>query len=42
MSAPPDAVTVGNEVTSATICSGTSTPSNAGTTEPIARAFACM
>ena len=36
MSAPPEAVTVGNETTSATICSGTVAPStDSGTTDPI-------
>src|ERR1700722_15643809 len=43
MSAPPDAVTVGNEVTAAAMRSGTSAPPrNSGTTEPIARLFASM
>ena len=43
MSAPPGAVTVGNEATSATIRSGTCAPSrNAGTTAPIAVLFASM
>src|ERR1700678_1277748 len=43
MSAPDGAVTVGNEVTSATIRIGTCVPArNSGTTAPIATLFAFM
>ena len=43
MSAPPGAVTVGKEVTSATMRSGTCSPSrDVVTTEPIAWLFASM
>ena len=43
MSAPPGAVTVGNELTSATIRIGTCVPSrNSGATSPIFRLFASM
>ena len=43
MSAPPGAVTVGNDVTSATIRSGTSSPSmDVGTTEPMTVPFVSM
>ena len=43
ISAPPGTVTVGNEVTSATIRTGTCAPArNSGTTEPIATLFAVM